>query len=119
MTLKAGYTDEDTLNRVEGSSPRHQAMLWSSWDLPHRIYLDAQLFYVSELSYQTQEGPYEVPDYFNLNLRLAWQARKNLELSLVGQNLLKESHLEYISEIQQTKPTEIPRSVYFKMEVKF
>ena len=119
MDLKEGYYDVDSRSWVEGSSPKHQAMIWSSWDFSHHLYFDAQLFYVGKLSYELQRDYFEIPDYFNLNLRLAWRIGKNLELALVGQNLLEENHLEYISEIQQTKPTKIPRSVYLKMEVKF
>jgi outer membrane receptor for monomeric catechols len=36
-----------------------------------------------------------VPAYWQLDTRLAWQATRNLTLSLVGQNLLSEYHAEY------------------------
>ena len=36
-----------------------------------------------------------VPGYFNLDLRVAWHLRKNLELALVGQNLLTDRHQEF------------------------
>jgi iron complex outermembrane receptor protein len=36
-----------------------------------------------------------VPSYWQLDTRIAWQATRNLTLSLVGQNLLREYHVEY------------------------
>ncbi|MFP5285258.1 MAG: hypothetical protein ACLGI9_05935, partial [Thermoanaerobaculia bacterium] len=36
-----------------------------------------------------------VEDYAELDLRLGWRARDALELSLVGQNLLHDSHAEF------------------------
>ena len=102
-------------------------MLWSSWNLPHNFYLDAILYYVDKLPYtyelakidpQYQNLP-KVKDYFNLDLNLTWHYKKNVEISLVGKNLLDNNHLEYVSIIQQTIPTEIPRMIYGKVEIKF
>jgi iron complex outermembrane receptor protein len=35
------------------------------------------------------------PAYMSLDLRLAWQPARNMELSIVGQNLLDPWHLEF------------------------
>ncbi|MDD5580712.1 MAG: hypothetical protein PHY16_15715 [Methylobacter sp.] len=43
---------------------------------------------------------------------------KKIELSLVGQNLLAQKHLEYIQE-NQTLPTGIDRGVYGKFSWSF
>ena len=49
------------------------------------------------MTLHTNNGPTPgtVPAYFELNTRLAWQASKRLELSVVGQNLLHDHHPEY------------------------
>jgi len=49
---------------------------------------------------------------------LAWRPVKDIELSLVGQNLLSESHLEYQQE-NQILPTLIDRGMYGKMSWRF
>jgi iron complex outermembrane receptor protein len=36
-----------------------------------------------------------VPAYSELDLRMAWQPGRNVELSLTGQNLLHPSHAEF------------------------
>lgn len=61
----------------------------------------------------------EIPSYYSLDVRLAWKLKPNLELSLVGQNLLDENHPEYYVPIVQSEPTEIQRGVYVKGEWKW
>ena len=53
-----------------------------------------------------------------MDIRLAWRPVNNLELSLVGQNLLAKHHLEYIQEAFTTA-TEIDRGVYGKLAWQF
>jgi iron complex outermembrane recepter protein len=74
---------------VRGSDPEHQASLWASFDLPAGIELDAIGRYVGETPY------FDIPDYATADLRLGWQASPRLELSLVGQDLLQDRHLEF------------------------
>ncbi len=59
-----------------------------------------------------------IPSYTTVDVRLAWQMNEDLELSVVGQNLLEENHLEYTSE-SFTFATEVPRSFYGKVKWTF
>lgn len=59
-------------------------------------------------------GGTPIKPYVTLDLRMAWRPYKALELSLVGQNLLAEKHLEYVNEVQ-TLPTAIDRGMYGKI----
>ncbi len=59
-------------------------------------------------------GSTVINDYVSMDIRLAWNPVNNLELSLVGQNLLAEQHLEYRQEAITT-PTEIDRGMYGKL----
>jgi len=58
-----------------------------------------------------------VPSYFELDVRIGWHVTKNLEISIVGQNLLHDQHAEY----GFPSPTreEIQRSVYGKVAWQF
>jgi iron complex outermembrane receptor protein len=58
-----------------------------------------------------------VPSYFELDVRLAWHPTKNLELSVVGQNLLHDRHPEY--GYPDATREEIKRSVYGKVTWQF
>jgi len=83
----------------ETADPKGQAFLRSSVDLPRSTTVDAALRWVDTLHIDNGPtgGPVvgTVPAYWQLDARLAWQATRNLTLSLVGQNLLREYHVEY------------------------
>ena len=98
---------------AEGQSPRHQVFLRSSVDLARGVEMDASLRHVSEL-----ESP-GVEDYTTFDLRLGWRPRSDLEISLVGQNLLEGSHVEFAPEIIPTHPTAVERGVYGKVAWRF
>jgi iron complex outermembrane receptor protein len=54
-----------------------------------------------------------------MDARLAWKPGKDLELSLIGQNLFMNHHREFIPEYVFTLPTEITRSFYGKVTWQF
>jgi hypothetical protein len=58
-----------------------------------------------------------VPSYTRLDTQLSWMCREKLSLSLVGQNLLRDHHLEFIE--AGNEPTLIKRSGYLKVTWKF
>jgi iron complex outermembrane receptor protein len=89
----------DDLNRgqsYEGATPKHQVGLRSLLDLPRGIQLDMHFRYLDDVrqapEIATGEG---VDGYSELDVRLAWQAWKQLEVSVVGQNLLHRRHAEW------------------------
>jgi iron complex outermembrane receptor protein len=95
------------------ASPHHQASLRSAMDLPGALEFDLWFRYVDELP------SLDVDDYITLDARLGWHPRKNLEISVVGQNLLDNQHLEYKPEFLDTAPTEVEHSIYAKITWQF
>jgi iron complex outermembrane receptor protein len=101
----------------ETADPKHQASLRSEMDLPRSVHFNLSLRWVDSL--HINNGPTGgpvigvVPSYFELDTRLAWQATRNLELALVGQNLLHAQHPEY----GYPSPTreEIERAIFGKI----
>jgi iron complex outermembrane recepter protein len=99
--LHAGYAllserfrfDPTSLDTTQGSGehndPRHQFWLRSFVDLPRRVELDAVLRSVASLPNPV------VPGYTELTLRLGWGHGGPLEISLVGDNLLHDTHREF------------------------
>jgi iron complex outermembrane recepter protein len=87
----------------------------SPWD---DIDLDFWFRYVGSNFAVVTSGDTRIKPYVTLDLRMAWRPIKNLELSLVGQNLLAQKHLEYIQEFN-TSPTAIDRGMYGKISVGF
>jgi iron complex outermembrane recepter protein len=111
LVVKPGQFDlNDALN--ETADPKDQLSVRSSLDLPRQVQLDASLRWVDAL--HINEGPTlgTVPSYFELDSRLGWQASRQLELSIAGQNLLHARHPEY--GYPSPTRTEIERSVYAK-----
>jgi len=110
MHLTPDSTDPSARAAITaGSSPRHQASLQWSMDLPWHWEWDPTIRYQDHLSYSpiTNAKP-GISTYWNLDMRVAWHATSHLELSLVGQNLLENHHAEAI-------PTEeIQRGFYGK-----
>jgi iron complex outermembrane receptor protein len=108
------------LNRgafLEGTTPRQQFSLRSLLDLPGGLQLDAQFRHSTELERQPEviAGP-GIDPYSELDVRLAWQASEQLELALVGQNLLHDHHVEFGTPAARG---EIERSVYGKVTWQF
>jgi len=103
LKSKPGSNDTSTVPSTEGSSPQNQVALTSLVDLPGNLNLDGNFRYVDNLPGQN------VGRYFNLDLRLGWHATKNVELSLVGHNLLQRHHAEWAG------GTEIQRGIYTKV----
>jgi iron complex outermembrane receptor protein len=100
--LEPGQSDIAGIQTVLGHDPGHQVFLRSTMDLPH----DTEL-YVGLRQIGALDGV-DVPAYFEADLRLAWRASRNLELSLAGLNLVHRFH----AEASAPPIHEIPRSVY-------
>lgn len=110
LRLKAGSNDFTAPRAQEGRDPERTWMVASSVDLTHRIELDMRLRYVSALT-----GP-PVPAYSAADLRIGWNVRKDLELSVTGENLFDNGHAEFTDAVTRT---EFRRSVFFKILTRF
>ncbi len=101
-----------------GATPSHQVSLRSSLDITSRWQWDAWLRRVGKLEGSTP-GVDTVPAYTSLDMRLAWKADRDMEISLVGQNLLNASHPEIVMMNILSAPVRIERGVYVKLDWKF
>ena len=72
-----------------GNDARHRFSLATALDLSDRWSLDVQLRRMG-----ARPNP-AVPAYTELDARLGWQARRDLELALVGSSLLHRRHVEW------------------------
>jgi iron complex outermembrane receptor protein len=104
-------------------SPKHQASLRAEINPIDTVNLDFWLRYKGAATALTPlneraSTTRTIKGYVTLDVRLAWKAYPSLELSLAGQNLLADHHLEYIDE-SFILPSEIPRGVYGKVALEF
>ena len=117
---KPGFSNLVTVVR-DGSQPRHQVSLLSSFDVRDDLEFDLWLHYVDEmpdLAVGSSALTTAIADYFSVNARLGWRPRKDLDLSLVGTNLLGPSHVEFVQETYPF-PEQVERAVYGQMKWSF
>lgn len=117
IRVKPGKTDINA-GHSEAIDPQHQFSLTSSIDLPRGFELDSRLRWVDRLNYfagGVASG--SVPSYFELDTRVGWHVTKNIEVSIVGQNLLHNHHPEFGA--PGPGRTEIERAVYGKVVFRF
>jgi iron complex outermembrane recepter protein len=125
-TLSPGYafeqihmhlapTSQDTISvsGAQGSSPVNAAQLRSHLALAHGLAWDASGYFVGRLT-----DPIE-PSYTRLDTGLSWDLGERIGLSLVGQNLLRGRHQEFVDSTESAETTLIKRSAYAKVEWRF
>ncbi len=91
---------------AQGSNPRNLFSISSNLDITPQIDFDVWLRFVGRLPERDIDG------YTVMDTRLAWRPNKNIELSLVAQNLLESGHSEFST-------LEVERSIYGKIDWKF
>jgi iron complex outermembrane recepter protein len=99
---------------ITPTSPEQRASLRGALSPFSKVDLDFWFRYVDTNIAFDAAGSKRIKAYVTLDLRLAYRPIKNIEFSLVGQNLLAEKHLEYIND-NQTLPTAIDRGMYGKI----
>jgi iron complex outermembrane receptor protein len=113
MHLDATSQDTGSVLDAEGSSPVNSAQLRSHLDLTHGVAWDASAYFVDRL----RNG--QIPSYTRLDTGLSWRWTEGLAMSLVGQNLVKDRHLEFIDDTNSARSTLMKRSVYAKFTWQF
>jgi iron complex outermembrane receptor protein len=99
---------------AEGSVPKNQAYLMSSWTLPRNWQFDLIGRYSDTIP------ALGIDSYTEMDARISWRKSKHVELTVVGQNLLDRSHPEYGTNIYTGDVvTEVPRGVYGMVQVRY
>jgi iron complex outermembrane recepter protein len=86
---KPDSNDLSTVRQLEGESPAHKTILRSSFTLPRAFELDLGWRHVGAVPNMN------VPAYHTGDFRFGRRVTENLDISLVGQNLLQPRHVEY------------------------
>jgi iron complex outermembrane receptor protein len=130
LQLAYGYMRSRFEARLAGNNieeddmlvPRHVLSLRSSWDPGNNLELDGWLRYMDDITVlETASVSGDAPRidaYWSLDVRLGWRPYPDLELSLVGTNLLDDEHLEFIAE-SYAFPTQVQRSLYGQIKWSF
>jgi iron complex outermembrane receptor protein len=113
MHLDPTSQDTTSVSAAEGSSPVNSAQLRSHFILPRNMAWDTSTYFVGRL-----DDP-RVPSYTRVDTSLTWHWRERLSISLVGQNLVRDQHLEFIESTGASTSTLIKRSGYAKFTWRF
>jgi iron complex outermembrane receptor protein len=113
MHLDPTSQDTSTVASVEGSSPRQWARLDSHLVLASRLSWDASANFVGRLANPS------VPSYTRVDTQLTWNMKEHFSASLVGQNLLRDEHIEFLNQRGTGFANYIKRSAYAKLTWRF
>ena len=113
MHPQAGSQDTESAADAEGSTPIHSAQLRSYLKLPHGLEWDVSAYFVDRLKSE------DVPSYTRLDTALTWRWTESLSSSVVGQNLLRDRHLEFVDGSGSVRSTLMKRGVYAKFTWQF
>jgi iron complex outermembrane recepter protein len=105
--------DTKTGPETEGSDPHLHAQVRSHIELSTSLAWDVSAYFVDRLAAQG------VPSYTRLDSGLSWKWKEGVSVNLVGQNLLRDHHVEFIDSTGASRSTEIKRSAYAKITWQF
>lgn len=114
---------------TQKGAPRHSASLRSQWNISSRQQLDVWLRGVGKYdliklvdttSHTTAEPTYQhIPGYVTADFRYAYRVAKDVELAIVGRNLIAQHHLEFVSDFIPTDPSLVSRTIMFSTQIDF
>jgi iron complex outermembrane receptor protein len=115
MHLHTASDSQDTISvaDAQGSNPAQEAQLRSHVELSHGFSWDMNAYFVGRLPVQF------VPSYTRFDAQLRWQFAEHAELSLVGQNLLQDHHVEFNDALAVVNSSQVKRSAYAKLSWRF
>ena len=102
-------------NAYLGSTPKHQISLRSNYAFGQGWNLDLSSRYVSKtLHYPINSiEPETVAPYVAVDARLAWQVDRQLEVAVIGKNILSNRHTEFIDTLlPYTRAYDVQRTLF-------
>jgi outer membrane receptor protein involved in Fe transport len=120
-TIKANYTFQEVeykrVNQDVPGTPKHKFNIGSCFTFENGFSMNMNAHYVDDTKWSGLTGNVKTDDYIRLDIRIAQKLLGGrLELALVGQNLLDNTHPE-TSDVTGTYETE--RLIYGQMTVQF
>ena len=100
-------------NSIPGASPEHTAIFRAQLNLDDHWEFDPTIRYVSQL-YDPSIDP-----YFALDLRVGYQVNRNLDLSIIGQNLLEDDRSEFGGSAVGVPASVVQRGVFGRITWRF
>lgn len=100
------------------TTPQTQFFGRFNWHLPYDVEVTNSLYQNSKMHVTSGTDVYYINAYTKFDTKVAWTPKKGVELSLAGQDLLDDKHLEF-SPFLFRVPEEIGRSYYANVKLTF
>jgi iron complex outermembrane receptor protein len=113
LHTQSNSPDSTSVMDAQGSNPVHQAQLRSRVELSNSFTWDTNAYYVGPLPAQF------VPSYTRVDSQLTWHLKERAALSIIGQNLLQDHHVEFNDQFQSVNSSQLKRSAYAKLTWRF
>ena len=111
--------DMQTALFVEGNSPDLPTQLRSHMDVRRGLAWDVSAYFVDALTNQGPLSNLKIPSYTRLDSGLTWKVTEGVSFSVVGQNLLRDHHMEFEDVDGSMQSGQIKRSAYAKITWQF
>jgi hypothetical protein len=82
-------------------------------NFPHNLAWDTSGYFVGRLT-----DP-QIPSYTRVDTSLSWHYREGMSVSFVGQNLVRDRHIEFIQPTAASTSTLIKRSAFVRFTWQF
>ena len=109
LHLDPGSHDGESIAFALEGTPVNSAQLRSHVALPRQFSWDTSAYFVDRLPTTS------VASYTRLDTGLTWQWKEHLTLSVFGQNLLQDNHMEFQDFTRSINSSLIPRGAYAKL----
>lgn len=113
MHLAPTSQDTTSVSQAQGSSPGHSAQLRSHFELAHGLTWDASVYFVDRLADPAERA------YTRLDTGFSWHFAKGASLGIFGQNLLSDTHEEFVDPTGSVRTTLVKRDAYAKFTWRF
>jgi iron complex outermembrane recepter protein len=119
MHADPSSADTETVPFLQGATPNWPIQLRSHVDLRRDLAWDVSTYFLDALDNQGPLGNVRIASYTRLDTQITWKVAEQCSVSLVGQNLLKDHHMEFEDVNGSMQSSEIKRSAYAKITWQF
>ena len=119
LRVEAGYSyaksflKGDLSEDVEESYPENHFHLRTYLDIGNDLECHSALYYTG------RNETFDADPYFRLDLGLTWHMNEHTSISLWGQNLIDDQHLELSDPTQRSIAAEVPRAIYLQLNLTY
>ena len=121
LHMHAAATSLDTATPafVEGAAPHQSGQLRAHFEIRKGLEWNTSAYFVDRLTHQSATNDQVIPAYTRVDTGLTWKPTSVFSISVVGQNLQKDRHLEFEDSFGSMQSSQIKRGVYAKFTWQF